>query len=191
MGQGHSGRMSSPPPGGTQPPPQPYPQQPYYTQPVAPAPKKSNALLIVLIVVVIVVVVVAVVWYALTLMFQPVTTGQVRVTGVSFTISYLGASSGYFGSSPLTTCTGCPLTIRFPNYNFYYNLTLTNTGSVAHNVTGIDVSGIYFNLYSASPDPTTASPQVVSAGASKTFTLVITATPLSGDHTLTGTITTT
>lgn len=193
--------MSSPPPGGPQPPPQqypqqpypqpPYPQQPYYTQPVAPPPKKSNtALIIVVIVVVVVVVVVAVAWYAITLMFRPVTNSQVRVTGISFTVNYLGGSTGYFDSSPLTTCTGCPITLRFPNYDFFYNLTLTNSGSVSHNVTDIAISGIYFNLISALPNPTASSPQVVNAGGSKTFMLEISATPLSGDHTLTGTITT-
>ena len=183
--------MASPPPGGSgSPPPYPQqypPQQPYYPQAAAPPPKKSNALLIAVIVVVIIVVVVAVAWYAISLMFQPVTSSTVRVTGVSWTVVY-GGGGTYFGASPLTTCNGCPITITFPNYQFTYNLVLTNSDSVAHNVTDISVSGIYFNLHSSSPDPSTISPVVVNAGSSRTFVLTITATPLTGDHTLTGTI---
>jgi hypothetical protein len=111
------------------------------------------------------------------------------VTAVSWTVSYPG-SNPYFGSSPITTCSGCPITVTFPDYQFTYTLTLTNSDTVAHNVTAITVSGLYFNLISASPDPS-VSPVVVSAGGSRPFTLTIGATPLAGDRTLTGTITTT
>jgi hypothetical protein len=187
--------MSSPPPGGPQTPQPPYPQQyppqqPYYPQPAAPPPKKSNTLLIVVIIVVVVVVLAAVAWYAVTLLFRPVANPQITVTGVSWTVTYPG-STQYFGASPLTACNGCPITAAFPEYRFIYTLTLTNSDSVAHNVTGISVSGFTFNLVSASPDPSTSSPVVVNAGASRSFTLTIQATPLTGSYTMSGTITTT
>lgn len=183
--------MSAPPSGGpppSQPPyPQQYPPQPSYAQPMPP-PKKSNALLIVIIVVVVIVVLAAVAWYAVTLMFKPVTNPQVRVTGVSWTVNYPG-STHYFDSSPLTTCSACPITVSFPDYQFTYTLVLTNSDTVAHNVTAISVSGLYFNLVSGSP--TTGSPVSIGAGLNHSFVLTIGVTPLSGDRTLSGTITTT
>lgn len=183
--------MASPPPGGSQPPSQPYPgQQSYYAPPITPAPKKSNTLLIVVVIVVVIVAVVAIAWYAITLMLRPVTNPQITVTGVSWTISYPG-SNHWFGTSPLTTCSACPISVTFPDYQFTYTLTLTNQDTVAHTVTDISVSGITFNLVSATPNPTTASPVSVGAGLSQSFTLVIQATPLSGSRTLSGTITTT
>lgn len=180
--------MSSPPPGGPPTPQQPYAQQPYYAQPAAPPPKKSNALLIVVIVVVVVVVVAAVAWYAITLMFRPVT-NQLTVTGVSWTVEYPGSTS-YFGTSPLTTCSACPIAVVLP-WQFNYTLSLTNSDIVARNVTDISVSGLYFNLLSATPDPSTSSPVVINAGASRSFVLSIQATPFTGSRTLTGSIHTT
>ncbi len=186
--------MASPPPGGPQagpPPYPPYPPQTTYAPPIAPTPKKSNTLLIVVIVVVIIVVLVAIAWYAVTLLMRPVTNPQITVTGVSWTVSYPG-SNHWFGNSPLTTCAGCPITVTFPNYQFTYVLTLTNQDTVAHNVTGISISGIMFNLVTASPDPTTSSPTVIAAnGGSQAFTLTIQASPFTGSYTLSGTITTT
>lgn len=198
--------MSSPPPGGPQtpqppptypqyPPQQPYPpqyppQQPYYASPAPPPPKQSNTLLIIVLAVVVVVVVLAVIaWWALTLMIAPVTSAQITVTGVSWTINYPGSTS-YFGPSPLTTCSACPIHASYPTYQFQYTLTLTNSDSVRHNVTSVSVSGFTFNLVSATPNPTTSSPVVVQAGASRNIVLTIQATPLSGSYTLSGTITT-
>lgn len=180
--------MSSPPPSGPQPPPQPYPQQPYYPQPMAPPPKKSNtALIVVLVVVVIVVVVVAVAWYAFTLMFRPVTTTY-TINSVSLTINYPG-SNHYFGTSPITTCSTCPIPISITS-PATYEFTLTNSDTVRHNVTDITLSGLQFVLVSSVPDPTTGSPVAIAAGAPQRFTLTIQATGLSGSNTLTGTIST-
>lgn len=200
--------MASPPPGGPQTPPTPPtyppqyppqqayppqypPQQPYYAPPAAPPPAKSNTALIIVLVVVVVVVVLAVVaWWAVTSMFAPVQNAQITVTGVSWSIVYPGSTS-YFGASPLTTCNGCPIRASYPTYQLQYTLTLTNSDTVRHNVTGVSVSGFTFNLVSASPDPTTSSPVVVLAGATTSIVLTIQATPLTGSYTLTGTITTT
>ncbi len=196
MGRAKSAGMSTPPPGGPQAPQQPYPQapppqyppqQPYYPQQVTPPPKKSNtALIVVLIVVVVVVVIGVLAWYAVTVMFRPVTNSQISVTGVSFTIIYPG-STQYFGASPHTSCTSCPIAVTFP-YQFTYVLSLTNSDSVAHNVTGVTVSGITFNLVSASPSPSTSSPVVVNPSATRAITLTIQASPFAGSYTLTGTV---
>ena len=192
--------MSAPPPGGSPPPQspppypqyppqQPYPQQPYGAPPAAPPPKKSHtALIIVLVVVIVVVVLAAVGWYVITLLTRPITNTGLTVTGVSWTINYPGTNH-YFGNSPITTCTTCPISVAFP-WQFQYTLTLTNSDSVAHNVTGISVSGVTFNLVSSTPDPSTSLPTVVNAGASQSFVLTIQASPFSGSYTLTGTITT-
>ena len=67
---------------------------------------------------------------------------------------------------------------------------LTNQDTVSHNVTGIAVSGVTFNLVTAAPDPSTSSPTVVASGATVSFGLTIQASPFSGSYTLSGTITT-
>lgn len=194
--------MSSPPPGGPQNPPsppqypqQPYPpqyppQQPYYAQPATPPPKKSNtALIIVVVVVVVLVVLVAVAWWAITSFLQPVNNAQVTVTGVSFTIAYPGAVE-YFGASPLTSCSTCPMHATLLQ-QITYTLSLTNSDSVAHNVTDVSLTGFQFTLVSAVPDPTTSSPVAFAAGASHNIVLTIQWTSLSGSNTLTGIVTTT
>lgn len=156
-----------------------------------PPPRKSNtALIIVLVVVVIVVVLAVVAWWAVTFMMTPVTNAQITVSGVSWTINYPGGVS-YFGASPLTSCSACPIHVSYPSYQFQYTLSLTNSDSVRHNVTGVTVSGFTFNLVSASPDPTTSSPVVVQAGATRNIILTIQASPFGGSYTLSGTITTT
>ena len=186
--------MSAPPPGGSPPPqsPPPYPQYPPqqpYPQPAAPPPKKSHtALIIVLIVVIVVVVLAAVAWYAVTLLFRPVQNTGITVTGVSWTINYPG-SNHWFGNSPITTCANCPISVAFP-WQFQYTLSLTNQDTVSHNVTGIAVSGVTFNLVTAAPDPSTSSPTVVASGATVSFGLTIQASPFSGIYSLSGTITT-
>ncbi len=196
--------MSTPPPGGPQTPPQPppqppYPQQPYppqyppsqpYYQPVAP-PKKSNTVLIVVIVVVVIVAVVAVLAYwAFTLMTRPFTQAS-TITGVSFAFQYpASATTHWFGAGPITTCTSCPLTATLTS-PAQYVLTLHNSDTVAHNVTGITITSFQFYLASASPDPSTASPVVVLPGQPTTITLSIGATGLSASAVVTGTVTTT
>ncbi len=176
--------MSAPPPGGSPPqqspppypqypPQQPYPPpQPYGTPPAAPPPKKSNSgLIIILVVVVVVIVLVALAWYAFTVLMRPITNSGITVTGVSWTINYPGTNQ-YFGTSPLTSCNPCPISVTFP-YQFQYTLSLTNSDSVAHNVTAIAVSGITFNLVSSVPDPSVSSPVVVNPSATRNFTLTI------------------
>lgn len=188
--------MSTPPPGGPQAPQQPYPQQyppaqPYYPQPMAPPPKKSNtALIIVLVVVVIIVVLAVVAWYAVTLLMSPVTNTQnITVTGVSFTILYPGGTQ-YFGASPVTSCSACPMHVTIYN-QFTYTLTLTNSDSVAHNVTDISVTGYQFTLVGTNPTVPVAFGASGTSTATRSIVLTIQATPLSGTNTLTGTITTT
>ncbi len=196
--------MSTPPPGGPQappptypqPPPQQYPpqypppQQPYYAQPATPPPKKSNTALIVVLVVVVVVVVLAVLaWYAITVLMRPFTSSQITVTGVSWSVIYPG-STQYFGATPITSCNGCPIPVSLP-YQFTYTLALTNSDSVARNVTGITITGMTFNLVRASPTPSTTSPIVFGAGATRSIALTIQASPFTGSYTLTGTIDTT
>ncbi len=187
--------MSAPPPGRSPPPqsaplyPQYPPPQPYSAQPPAPPPKKSNTTLIIVVVVVVVVIVLAAVaWYAFTVLMRPITNSGITVTGVSWTVNYPG-SNEYFGASPLTSCTTCPISVSFP-YQFQYTLSLRNADSVAHNVTAITISGFTFNLVSATPDPSVSSPVVINASATRAFVLTIQATPFSGSYTLTGTITT-
>lgn len=180
--------MASQPPGGSQPPPQPYPQQPYYAQPAAPPPKKSNTtLIVVIVVVVVVVVVVAVAWYAFTLITRPVTTSY-TINSVSLAINYPG-SNHYFGASPITTCSACPISVTITS-PATYQFTLTNSDTARHNVTDITISGLQFVLISSNPDPTLGSPVAIAAGASTQFTLTVTATGLSGSGVLAGTIST-
>ena len=199
-GRANSASMSSPPPGGPQTPPPSYPpqypqqyppQQPYYAQPAAPPPKKSNTALIVVLVVVVVVVVVAVMaWWVFTSLMAPVNNAQnVTVTGVSWTVDYPGSVS-YFGTSPLTTCSACPIhaTIYSP---FNYILSLTNSDSSSHNVTDITLSGFQFTIVSTTPTITSGSPLVFTAGQTRSITLSIQVTPLTGNGVMTGTITTT
>lgn len=197
--------MSAPPPGGSPPPQSPTPSQPYpqqgyppqyppqqpYYAPAAPPPKKSNAALVIVLVVVIVVVIVAVMaWWVFTSLLAPVNNAQnVTVTGVSWTVDYPGTVS-YFGTSPLTSCSACPIhaTIYTP---FTYTLTLTNSDSVAHNVTDVTVSGFQFTLVSTIPTTiSSGSPMVFNAGQTRSITMSIEGLPLTGSGTLTGTITT-
>ncbi len=187
--------MSAPPPG-NYPPPQspppgqqyPPPQQPYYAPP-APPPKKSNtALIIVLVVVIVVVVVIAMAWYVFMTLSNTVNQAQnVTVTGVSWAVDYPGADS-YFGTSPITTCSACPIhaTIYSP---FTYTLTLTNQDSSPHNVTSITVSGYQFQLLSTSPNQM-SGPIAFAASQTRSIILTLQATPLTGSGVLTGTIVT-
>jgi len=184
--------MSSPPPSGPPSSPPPYPQQyppqqPYYPQAAPPPPKKSNTLLIVVIVVVVVVVVAAIAWYAITLMFRPVTTSY-TITAVSLTVSYPG-SNHYFGVTTITACSDCPIGVSITSPGAYH-FSLTNQDTATHNVTDITISGLQFYLFSASPDPTVGTPVAVGAGATQSFTLEIGSTGLTGSSTLTGTIST-
>lgn len=197
--------MSTPPPGGPQTPQPPYPQapppqyppqyppqQPYYAQPAAPPPKKSNTALIVVIILVVVVVVIAIAWYAFTLLLSPVSNAtNGTVTGVSFTVNYPGSTS-YFGTSPLTSCTTCPIHVTITN-TFMYTLSLTNSDSVAHNVTDVSLTAFQFQftLVNANPDPTSATPLVINPGATGNIVLTVQYTGLTGSNVLTGTITTT
>lgn len=194
--------MSAPPPGGTPPPQQPpqyppyaqqppqyppqYAQQPYYPQ-AAPPPKKSNtALIIVLVVVVVVVVLAALAWYAVTILMRPVTQTQITVTSVTFTINYPG-STHYFGSTSVSTCSTCPLTVSFLS-NFGQTITLTNSDSVAHNITAVTIGGTNFTIITTS----VTLPTVVAAGATKNIVLTIQPTTvIGGSYPITGVIDTT
>ncbi len=195
--------MSAPPPGGSPPPQQPPtypqypqppqgyppqypPQQPYYPQPTPPPQKSNTALIIVLVVVIVVVVLAVLAWWAVTSLMAPVTsTTSITVTGVSFAINYPG-STEWFGPSPITTCVNCPIkTNSFSQFS--YTLTLTNSDTVAHNVTGVTLISTYFTVFSTSPDPSTVSPVVVPAGGSRSIVLTIQGT-FGGSYVLTGSV---
>ncbi len=194
--------MSAPPPGGSPPPQQPpqypqyaqqppqyppqYPQQPYYPQ-AAPPPKKSNtALIIVLVVVVVVVVLAALAWYAVTVLMRPVTQTQITVTSVTFSINYPG-SNHYFGSTSLSTCTNCPFQTSFVS-NFGQTITLTNSDTVAHNVTSVTLSGTSFTIILTSPN-LNSGPVSVPAGGTRSISLTIQPTTITGgNYAITGVI---
>lgn len=193
--------MSAPPPGGTQPPPQqpwqappqasqPYPPQQPYQQPYYPPPqppKKDNTILIVIVVIVVLIAVLGVVaWWAFMTFMAPFNSAtQVTVTGVRWTVNYPGARP-YFGGSPLTACTVCPFTVSIVS-GFQYTLTLSNSDTVAHTVTGITL-GYPFTLFAANPDPSSA-PVTVPAQGSASILLTIHAA-IGGSYTLSGVITT-
>lgn len=189
--------MSAPPPGGPPPPQQPPtypqyppqypPQQPYYPAP-APPPQKSNTVLIIIIVVVVIVVVLAILtWWAITMIMSPMTsTTQITVEAVSFAINYPGATH-YFGPSPITTCTNCPIKTSLWS-QFSYTLTLHNSDTAAHTVTGITLAGFTFSIVSSYPDPSTSSPTSIPAGGTQSFVLTIQPSGLGGTYTLSGVI---
>ncbi len=196
--------MSAPPPGGSPPPQQPYPQQPYpqqyppgqpypqqpyYGQPQAPPPKKSNLALIIVVVVVIVVVALALVaWWAVTTLMAPVQTAtQFTITGVSWTVNYPGSTT-YFGASPLTSCSNCPMPAHSIASAMQYVLTLHNSDTVSHTVTDITVD-YPFEAMSMSPNPSMGAVTVPAQG-SASITLMIQCMSLGGSYTLSGTITT-
>lgn len=193
--------MSGPPPGGPQPPPQqswqappqaaqPYPPQQPYSQPYygpPPPPKKDNTILIVIVVIVALIAILGVVaWWAFMSFMAPFNSAsQVTVTGVSWTVNYPG-SRQYFGGSPLTACSACPITGSI-FASFQYTLTLSNSDTAAHTVTRITVSSP-FTLTSAAPDPS-STPVTVPAQGSASIILTIQSFS-GGSHTLSGSITT-
>lgn len=186
--------MAQPPPSGpSQPPYQPYPQQPYppqyppqqpYYAPGAPPPKEDHTLLYVAVAIIVVIVVIAVL--ALYFFFIAVNTAgqftKVTITGVSFTVQYNGANSGYFGTQ-VTSCPTCPFTVSVIG-PFTYKLTLHNSGAFDQSVDTITLSTSgYFQLTGVSP----TLPATVTGASSLDFTLTIQATS-PGTYTLAGTI---
>ena len=139
---------------------------------------------------VIVVVIVAVMaWWVFNSLLAPVNNATiVTITSVSLTIDYPGAVQ-YFGASPITSCSACPIhgTITNPAK---YTFSLTNSDSATHNVTGVTPTGFQFALLGTSPSISAASPLTIAAGATRSITLSITGTSLAGDNVLTGTIST-
>ncbi len=195
--------MSAPPPGGTPPPQQPpqypqysqqpppgyppqYPQQPYYPQAAPPPPKSNTVLIIVIVVVVIIVALAALAWYAMTLLTAPITQTNITVTSVTFSINYPG-STHYFGTTSVSSCTTCPLTVSFLS-NFGQTITLTNGDSVARNVTEVTISGTNFTIITTSP----TLPTSIAAGATKSISVTIQPTTVvGGSYAITGIIDTT
>ena len=104
----------------------------------------------------------------------------VKVTGESFTIDYAGTTSGYLGTSPLTFSTTYSYTT---GTSIAFNLTVTNSAKVLHNITAITTS---FALVSTTP----SLPVNVSAGGSTSITILMTLPSSSGTYVLDGTITT-
>lgn len=195
--------MASPPPTGPQsPPPSPlapppyppqgyppqgyppqYPQQPYYGPQRPPPPKSNTALLIVVIVVVFVAVLAIVAYFVVVAMLAPAQQyTRVTITGVSFTLS--GSASSFFGTSPVTSCSNCPIT-AFVGTGFTYSMTLTNTDtSASHRVNAVTVTSP-FTLTSTAP----SLPATVLAGGSISLTLTIQASTVGGSYILTGSVT--
>lgn len=105
--------------------------------------------------------------------------------GVSWTIHYVGSSTGYFGANPTTGCLGYPLPER-TGYEIAILLTLTNMApSIAHQVTSITVASPSV-LNSITP----ALPLTEAPGGSANITLDVTIPTLHGDYVVAGGITT-
>ena len=106
----------------------------------------------------------------------------VKVTGENFAIDYAGTSSGYFGTSPLTFSVTYSYTT---GADIAFNLTVTNSAKVLHNVTSITLASP-FTLVSTSP----SLPVNVSAGGSTSVVILATLPSSSGTYELDGTVTT-
>ncbi len=141
-------------------------------------------MIIIVVVVVIVVALAAVGFYFVYLATRQASqTVQATVTDATWDLVYTGSSSGYFGSTPLSSCNGCPHT-GFVGSSFTITLHLTSTDSVSsHSVTSVTVDPP-FTLFSVTPTlPTSVSP-----GGSTTLALTIQYPFSSGSYSLTGTI---
>jgi predicted ribosomally synthesized peptide with SipW-like signal peptide len=105
--------------------------------------------------------------------------------GVAWTIDYVGAGSGYFGTDPPTGCLGYPVTGPM-GYEITILLTLTNTApSVSHQIASI-TAAYPTSMNSISP----ALPITVTPGGSASLTLNVTIPTLTGDYVVQGVITT-
>jgi hypothetical protein len=145
----------------------------------APPPKKSRAGAIVVAVIVIVALVVLLFYAGV---FRP----TVTITGVNWTIQYNGVSSGYFGPSPQSVCSACPIT-QIASTTFTYTITLTSTALfLTHTIDTVTVDPP-FTFVSVSP----SLPISVTSGGSATLTLTIQVPSDGGSYVMAGTIATT
>jgi len=146
-------------------------------------PRKSSAghvgLIAVLVIVLVILIIAAIVYYAGRL-------NPVKVTGVNWTVKYNGATSDYFGPSPQSICSSCPIE-KGHGAQFSYTITLESSAtSLTHSIDNVTVESP-FTLVSVSP----SLPISVSPGGSATVALTIKAPSQDGSYVLSGTINTT
>ena len=111
---------------------------------------------------------------------------QVTLTGVNWTINYNGATSGYFGPSPQSLCSACPLTFR-AGERFTYTLQLQSSASfLTHSVDSVSIA-FPFTLISTSP----SLPISVSPGGTARVTFTIEVPSQGGSYVMSATINTT
>lgn len=141
-------------------------------------------MIIIVVVVVVVVALAALGFYFVYLAArQAGQTVQATVTDATWDFVYAGSSSGYFGSTPLSSCNICPHT-GFVGAGFTLTLHLTNTDTAnSHSITRVTVDPP-FTLYGVTP----TLPAPVSAGGSTTLVLTIQLPFSSGSYSLTGSV---
>src|SRR5437867_3490930 len=163
------------------------PPGPYYgPPPVPPMPKKSSTGIVVALVGVVAVVLIIVLIGAGALISGNAPAQQVTLTGVNWTINYNGATSGYFGPSPQSLCSACPLTFR-AGERFTYTLQLQSSASfLTHSVDSVSIA-FPFTLISTSP----SLPISVSPGGTARVTFTIEVPSQGGSYVMSATINTT
>jgi hypothetical protein len=142
------------------------------------------------IVVVLIAVVVAVLIIALigvgALMSGNAPAEPVSVTGVNWTINYNGATSGYFGPSPQSLCSACPLTFR-TGERFTYTLELQSSALfLRHSIDSVSIA-FPFTLVASSP----SLPISVTPGGTARVAFTIQAPSQGGSYVMSATINTT
>jgi len=111
---------------------------------------------------------------------------RVTVTGVDWEIHYNGAENGYFGPSPQSSCSACPIKISTDD-QFTYTLAFTSSGSsLSHAIDNFTVAAP-FTLVSVSPN----LPITVTPGGSATITVTLKAPSDAGSYVLSGAMNTT
>ena len=120
------------------------------------------------------------------LYFTGVFRPTVTVTGVNWAIEYNGITSGYFGPSPQSVCSTCPIT-TVAGGQFTHTITLTSTALLLpHTIDNLTVA-TPFTLVSVSP----AVPISVTPSGSATLTVTVKAPPGGGSFVMSGTLSTT
>ncbi len=133
----------------------------------------------VLVIVLVILIIAAVLYYA-------ERRNPVKVTGVNWAIKYNGGTSGYFGPSPQSACSSCPIE-EAHGAQFSYTITLeSNATSLTHSIDSVTVESP-FTLVSVSP----SLPISISPGGSATIALTIKAPSQDGSYVLSGNINTT
>lgn len=181
---------ASPPPGSPYPPqgptygpptqPTPYPPQYPYAVPPSPPPRESHtALIVVLVIVVVLVVAGAVAWFAFVALMQPTQQfTRVTITTASWTVTYKGSATGYFGTPGVTYPT-TPMLVGTP---FSVTIALTNSGAASHTVSNVTVQLPFTLVQVTSP----TLPATVPSGAQLSIYLSVEAATIGGSYPLVG-----